>query len=411
MWRLTTKSLLATLAVVTILGATLVPQPGVASLRPFACLFCGPNGLADTVNNLLLFVPFGAVVGVGLRKRAVVLALCLSALVESAQVFIPGRFSSALDLLLNVLGALLGVFLARTAPLWLQPGKHLGRVLFAAAVGTVSMVLVFSATLLEPSPPQGPYHVLWAPSRPGFATFGGDLVSATLGPLALPPDTVEQPDSMYALLVAESELRLLIRPGPPTEAAAPIFILNTVPKREVLLVGRDHNDLVFRTRTRAAQLWLGQRSLRIENGFAELGAEEIVPIMVWRRGDGYCVAINETPVCNLGFTLGEAWGFFFYPSGLPPWTKGFLSLVWILALMLPIGYWSQRKWDAVIGWTACVGLLGTAPAFTAAIATPLSQLAGAVTGLVLGLALRNKVSHLPKGNRPAGTAALLRDLR
>jgi glycopeptide antibiotics resistance protein len=74
--------------------------------------------LAETA-NILLFVPFGAVLGLlGSRiGKTAVIAFALSAAVESAQLLVSGRTTSVDDLLLNTLGAVLGhAVLSRCLP-------------------------------------------------------------------------------------------------------------------------------------------------------------------------------------------------------------------------------------------------------------------------------------------------------
>jgi glycopeptide antibiotics resistance protein len=65
----------------------------------------------DTVANILLFFPIGALMSwrPHARLRSAVLAgVGLSMTVEVAQLFIPGRWTSTDDVLLNGLGAFLG---------------------------------------------------------------------------------------------------------------------------------------------------------------------------------------------------------------------------------------------------------------------------------------------------------------
>lgn len=73
---------------------------------------------AEFAANILLFVPFGVLFPIALGKvstrvlRLTVLAgLVLSIAIELAQLMIPGRVSSIMDLIANTLGALAGVLL------------------------------------------------------------------------------------------------------------------------------------------------------------------------------------------------------------------------------------------------------------------------------------------------------------
>lgn len=77
--------------------------------------------LFDVVANLLAYIPFGLLLGLALRARfgagwsvlfATLGGLALSAAMEYAQMYLPVRASSNLDLLTNSIGALTGALLA-----------------------------------------------------------------------------------------------------------------------------------------------------------------------------------------------------------------------------------------------------------------------------------------------------------
>jgi VanZ family protein len=72
-----------------------------------------PSVVTNVVGNIILFLPLGATLCLlGLRRRATLLAgFCLSAAIEITQLFIPGRTTSADDVLCNTLGAVLGYVL------------------------------------------------------------------------------------------------------------------------------------------------------------------------------------------------------------------------------------------------------------------------------------------------------------
>ncbi len=68
--------------------------------------------LLEDVSNVLLFVPVGAVLARALRPTAAVLVGCsLSGACELAQLWIPNRHGSLLDVSMNAIGTLAGVLL------------------------------------------------------------------------------------------------------------------------------------------------------------------------------------------------------------------------------------------------------------------------------------------------------------
>ncbi len=91
----------------------------------FSAVLAAPLGQTyswfDAVTNFLAYLPFGLLCGLTLRARsnavwsvllATLAGLALSALMEYAQMYLPNRTSSNLDLLLNGCGALSGAVLA-----------------------------------------------------------------------------------------------------------------------------------------------------------------------------------------------------------------------------------------------------------------------------------------------------------
>ena len=104
-----------------IFAITLVPANGPNELQlvPLVRIVRGftppvqPPVVTNTIGNIFLFLPLGAALCLlGVRRRATVLTgFCLSAAIEITQLFIPGRTTSADDVLCNTLGALVGFLL------------------------------------------------------------------------------------------------------------------------------------------------------------------------------------------------------------------------------------------------------------------------------------------------------------
>src|SRR5213594_957719 len=124
-----TANWLLSLALVAILGATLFPIAGEEAGGWVVCLVCGDRSTAGVLLNVMLFVPLGA--ALALRPwptdRCVLAAALLSASIEVAQLYIPGRDSSLGDVLSNTSGAIIGILLVRAAPTWIRvQGKRAG---------------------------------------------------------------------------------------------------------------------------------------------------------------------------------------------------------------------------------------------------------------------------------------------
>lgn len=92
----------------------LVPGAGVAASFDTSGADTG-NGIENVVGNVVLFVPFGFLAVVALRKSVpvvTVLAGALSVMVEATQLLLGDRWADIDDVLLNSTGAFLGALVA-----------------------------------------------------------------------------------------------------------------------------------------------------------------------------------------------------------------------------------------------------------------------------------------------------------
>ena len=104
------------LALLAILTATLWPLPSREAGGWLGCIVCGNRGAADVLLNVFLFVPFGAALALERRSisQCALFGALLSAVIEVAQLYIPGRDSSIGDVLSNgAAGTGLNVVLSR----------------------------------------------------------------------------------------------------------------------------------------------------------------------------------------------------------------------------------------------------------------------------------------------------------
>lgn len=137
--------------------------------------------LADAVANLVLYLPFGAMIGLALRERlrlpailavAGIASFALSLSIELLQQTVPGRFSSAGDLACNTLSGLFGVPLARFAT-WRGWPDH-PRFHYAAAV-----VACWVSSRLIPFKPSVHWRV-WRDALLGLAASPSAPVTSVL---------------------------------------------------------------------------------------------------------------------------------------------------------------------------------------------------------------------------------------
>jgi hypothetical protein len=376
--------------VLAILAATLRPGAGESYVRELACVFCGSPATADALTNIILFLPLGVGLALGGTRswRSLLRACALSAGVEFVQLFLPGREPSVGDVITNTLGAAVGMAAVRAAHLWVRPSAPVRRALALAASGACVFAFTGTGILLRPSFPRSEYFGQWTPNLAHLEWYRGRVQSATLGPMTVPSTRVENSDSARALLVAGAPLTVRARLGPPVPALGSLFSIADDRLREIVLLGPDRGDLVFRYRTLADEVGLDRPDLRVRGLMTLLRPSDTVTIEVRRREGDTCVRVDARVTCGLGFGLSQGWALLMYPESLPRWLESLLGKAWMAGLLLPLGFWFNREVPSVTG-----GALGFAAAAVLPLATgmrptaPLDFLA-AVAGLWAGMLLR-----------------------
>jgi hypothetical protein len=381
-------------AVAVILAATMWPVSGKEADRWSSCVVCGDRGTADVLVNILLFLPFGAALaaaGVPL-SRCVLAGALLSAGVEFSQLYLPGRHPSLGDVVSNTAGSGLGFVLVTTAPGWMLPaGAWATRLSRIAALAAATLCYI-TGWLLAPVLPPWPYVARWTPNVARMEWYRGQVRDVTLGDVALPVGPLTNSAAVRELLLAPRGFSLHVRAiaGPRTAALGGLLAIDDERGRDMLLIGPDRDDLVFRFRTRAVALHLrlDAPDIRLLNALRSVAPGDTLAITVQGSRGRYTMTANASRADGLGFTVASGWGLLLYPQALPAWFKTLCSVVWLAALWAPAGFWARTRGDVwIIVGTIALGLLG-APAVTPLCITPLLQWAGAGIGGFAGVGVR-----------------------
>lgn len=366
-----------------------------AELSPW-CLICGSWGTADLILNLLVFVPLGlAVAGPEGGSRDVGLALAAGALlsgaVESAQLGLAGRHAAVADVIANTAGAATGGVLAVTWRTWLRPGpRTAGRLAVGWGV-TVGCVVLGTAVLLNPSRPSTDYRVEWAPALRQFATFPGEVLEARAGETPLEVGRVSGREGRRILreLQEERELRATAVFGPATPSLAPVIRLVDSEWRDLVILGQDGSDLVYRVRKLADEVRLRRPEYRGRGLLAGAGAGDTLLLRV-RPASGphpdgsLCLEAGDRRRCGLGHRAGRGWALL-AELGLGPVAARWLDAAWVGALFLPLGFWYRPRRTWALGILVGGGGLLAAPALGPLLAAGWAEAIGVGAGLVAGL--------------------------
>lgn len=195
------------LSVVVLLVVTLAPfdfqRPGDLD-TPSAYLIrflSGRSHLDDALNNLLLFLPAGFLLAMGLRARVrglgaslgLVLAAAgaLSLGIELLQLFLPSREAAPLDVLANMGGAGLGALSLALADRWARSARSLlgGLAVYLTIAVFVAMALQPTVNLTSWDPS---YQLLVGNEANGRRPWRGSVAELRAADLALTPEAARE---------------------------------------------------------------------------------------------------------------------------------------------------------------------------------------------------------------------------
>lgn len=357
------------------------------------------RGVADAIANVLLFVPFGVAAALRMGGRQPVsAAVLLSVLIETAQLAIPGRYSSAFDIAFNTLGGAIGMVLVRRSELWLRPTGAVARLLHAGVIGALLAVVTGSAFLLRPSITERPLYGQWTADFATMARYEGKVLDASVGPIRTPNRRIRAPAEFRRHLQEGDTIRVRVRAGPPPPDLAPIFSIYDLDAKEMLLIGADGQDAVVRMRKRAEDFRLDQPRLEVRSAFAGIRAGDTIQLRFYGRAAGYCLEVNRSRWCDLGFTVGDGWALLY--NSVPAALALVLPGLWLAGLALPIGFWCRTERALAACAVAVVVILASAPRAAGILPTTLPEYAAAIVGLVTGYAAGRAVESRASRGRP-----------
>ncbi len=397
----TTSWLLLAAAVAAILLPTLLPLEELEATAASKWVLRDLSS-SDLLRNLILFAPLGAALShVGYSAtRCVALALLLSAGIETLQLWIPGRFASPLDLLTNALGAALGHGVIRRAPLWLSPNPARSRWLVLAAGALAAGSLFATAPLLAPTPFPAISDVQWVPVDRELYPYEGQLLAAELNSRPLPRGRLPLEGPERKWLSSEFLLALEVRAGPAPQGLAGFLRIQNLGGDEMLLVGPDRRDLIFRYRIPGQRLGLEGGILRWKDGLAGVAPDQRMAVRIERRGEEICLSVDGARRCSMSFSHADGWKLLAPGFNYPRWVESALSALWLAGLFLPLGFWSRRNAATLVAWLLVGGVFLLSPQIGDLRPIPLPPLLAATAAALLGIWLRGFAKARLASNSP-----------
>jgi hypothetical protein len=388
---------------------TLYPSVGPLPSGFHRCLLCGEYGLADFIDNVILFVPLGFALRLaGMRRWSAWLLMAAMAVgIETAQDWIiPGRESSLSDIISNPLGGAIGIALADMRARVLAPSAATARRLSAAmAVAITAFAAAMTWGLARAVPKTGAYWAQVGSRMPQYVPFQGAILSAAIdnepignGPL----DSATTHAIRAALRDGTARIDVQMVPRARTERIAPLVTIYDQWHNEIVAVGCRRDRIVFRTRVHARNLRLHPVSFEVPGGCvtADTTSVTVQPLPRGMAVRFTTVSGGQRTETTVGTGVWLAWHLLVPNDGW--WSKlsTAFTILWMAGLFVPLAYWRARldrarrtpdtspsrlsASSALLIAAVLVVALAVIPLATGSTAAPLVAWLGAVSGAAIG---------------------------
>jgi hypothetical protein len=215
--------------------------------------------------------------------------------------------------------------------------------------------------------------------------YPGRVLAATLDGLAVPAGATVESRSLRERLLSGAPLRVRAVAAAPVPGRAPLFTLHDQFRNEILLLAAEGDDVLFRLRTRAAAAELDRPAIRARGALRGLAPGDDVALTVSRAGRAYCVEVNTRSTCGLGFTLGMGWSLLLYSQVPPGWPHAVLNVLWMAALLFPVGFWLRRRWESLLGLLVLAAGI-VLPCTIGSSSVSCAEIGAAIVGILAGWA-------------------------
>jgi hypothetical protein len=250
----------------------------------------------------------------------------------------------------------------------------------------VLSLLALTGVLLAPSFPEDVYYGGWTPRFGHLEWYGGRVLQASVDGLEIPPVALATSPQVREQLLADAAIHVLARAGPPPSALAPLFTIHDQHQREILLLGVDEEDIVYRYRTRAISWGFAGPEIRVRGALRGIAWREPLTVTVHPIGNGRCIGVNTTEHCGLGYTLGTGWMLLLGNQPVSLWLRPIINALWLGALFFPTGLWVRFGWPFAPAAALSLASVLLLPASIGLLPTPRGELLGALAGFLAGWA-------------------------
>jgi hypothetical protein len=273
--------------------------------------------------------------------------------VEMLQFYVvPGRDADSSDIVANSLGAAIGIAAVDLRRLRVTPPAH-----FAGRVsGFMALVICIGAAAVQwaltPTFPHSVYYEQIAPDLPGTALFDGTVITASFdsAPFIIGRMSAQASAAMRdSLLAGGVVIVATIQPGTSHRDIAPIVDAHDQQRREIFMLARHGDDLMFRLRRRTDLLRLHTPSAVLADALpTQLSPSDTVVVRATTESGATTLdAIGRGPHPyakhrRVGVGIWDAWRLLIPDAGWWATHAESVTLFSMIVLFWPIGYWAGR---------------------------------------------------------------------
>lgn len=334
---------------------TLTPNSEpIISPVPMLCIACGTYGGVDFLLNVVMFIPFG--IGLylftGSWRKAAIFSILATVSIELLQVdVVANRDAGLSDVLANSIGGMFGALLAKTWKLWIVPSRNQARILYIASLVLWASVVTGSALLLKPTVTS---HSWWAQVRPvleGLDRFPGMVRKVVINDREIARGRIDDAYDFKgrfgsAEVSVDAEVTFPAGVHDSTSNIAPITAIFDEAQKEIMMLGQNGRDLLFRSRTLTSALRLREPTFSLTGSFDDGFSDKRIESA---RRSGYTIWLSSTAadtnqLRSIGYNLHP---FMLWNAVLPFYINItpahiYLSMLWGGLLMFLPGYWAAR---------------------------------------------------------------------
>jgi hypothetical protein len=198
------------------------------------------------------------------------------------------------------------------------------------------LALLAPTVLLAPDPPEGIYYGQWTAVFGGMEAYGGRILEAHVGEVAMPSWRSPHTEEIRRDLRRGAPVRVHLEVGPRPPGPAPVFSIADHRQRGIFMLGADGDDVFVRLWRTGTTLRFSTPTWRWPGALSGLAPGDSVRIVYDLGPRGPCLNVQGRKRCLTAKSSIGSWSLL-APGGQDGLLYGAGSLIWAFLLGIPLG--------------------------------------------------------------------------